>query len=95
MKDVESYDRAVSKLNSTYVIKCSFSFTVIINDMKRTHEENEVFKSKKPYWAIHGPGTVASTSTSTGTTDLITSIPSFDSDGTANAQVTAGVSVRV
>ena len=64
--------------------------------MKRTHEEKEVFKSKKPYrGSMHGPGTVASTSTSTGTTDLITSIPSFDSDGTANAQVTAGVSVRV
>ena len=97
MKDVDSYDRAVSQphhLNSTYVIKCSLSFTVIINDMKRIYKS--VFKSKKPSQSsIHGPGPATSTSTSTGTTDLIPSIPSFDSVGTASTQVNAGVSVRV
>ena len=64
--------------------------------MKRTHGEKEVFISKKrSRGSKHGPGTAASTSTSTGTTDLVPSIPSFDSAGTTSAQVTAGVSVSV
>ena len=85
-------------LNSTYVIKCSFSltFTLIINDMKRFNKK--ISKSKKPsLGSLHGPGPLAaaSTSTSTGTTVLMPSIPSFELDGTARVQVAAGVSVRV
>ena len=85
-------------LNSTYVIKCSlsFTFTLIINDMKRFYRK--IIKSKKPsLGSLHGPGPLApaSTSTSTGTTVLMPSIPSFDSDGTASVQVAAGVSVRL
>ena len=73
-----------------------FLFTSIINDMKRIY--GKIFKSKKPsLGSLHGPGpqAAASTLTSTGTTDFMPSIPSFDSDGTASAQVTAGLSVRV
>ena len=88
------YGQWPSQLHLCYVIKCSFSFTAIINDMKRIYRK--VFKSKKPsLGSIHGHGLAASTSTSTGTTDLMPSIPAFDSDGTVSAQVTAGVSVRV
>ena len=64
--------------------------------MKRFYRK--VIKSKKPSLSsLHGPGPLAaaSTLTSTGTTDLMPFIPSFDSDGTASAQVTAGLSVRV
>ena len=84
-------------LNSTYVIERSLSFTIVnvqrstfINDMKRIYKT--VFKSKKPSLGpIHG----TSTSTSTGTSDLMPSIPACDSesDGTASAQLTAGVTV--
>ena len=84
------------RVDSSYVIECSFSLTLIINDMKRTHKKEKVFKSKKPSrGSKHVPGPAASTSTSTGTADLMPSTPSFDLDGTANAQVTVGVSVRV
>ena len=64
--------------------------------MKRIY--GKVFESEKPSLvSLHEPGslTADSTSTSTGTTSLMPSIPSFDSDGTASAQVTAGLSVRV
>ena len=73
-----------------------FLFNTVINDMKRFYRK--VFNSKKPsLGSLHAPGplTAASTSTSSGTTGLMLSIPSFDSDGTASAQVAAGVSVRV
>ena len=67
--------------------------------MKRTHMKKKVFKSKKSKkpsrGSMHGPGTAASISTTTGTTDLMPSIPACDSDGIASAQVAAGVSVRV
>ena len=55
----------------------------------------KVFKSRKPsLGSLHGPA--ASTLTSTGTTDLMASIPAFDTDVTASAQITAqaGDSVR-
>ena len=74
----------------------SFSFTLIINDMKRALRK--VFKSKKPsLGTIHGLGPVTSTSTSAGPTDLMLSIPACDSesDETTNAQAAAGVSVSV
>ena len=78
-----------------YVIECFFTFTFnlnIIYDMKRMFKK--IVKSKNPsLGSIHGPGPAALTSTSTGTTDLMASIPAFDADGTASAQVTAGVSV--
>ena len=64
--------------------------STFINDMKRIYKT--VFKSKKPSLGpIHG----TSTSTSTGTSDLMPSIPACDSesDGTASAQLTAGVTV--
>ena len=64
--------------------------------MKRIYKT--VFKSKKPsLGSIRGSGLATSTSTSAGTSDLMPSIPVFDSesDGTASAQVTAGVSVTV
>ena len=84
-------------VNSNYVIKCSFSFTLnlnIIYDMKRMFKK--ISKSKKPsLGSIVGRGPAASTSTSTGTTDLMPSFPACDSDRTASAQVTAGLSVRV
>ena len=79
-------------LNSTYVIEKPFSFTSIINDMKR------VFKSKKPsLGTIHGLGPATSTSTTTGPTDLMLSIPACDSesDESTSAQVAAGVNVTV
>ena len=79
-----------------YVIECSFSFTFnlnIIYDMKRMFKK--VFKSKNPsLGSIHGRGPASSTSTSTGTTDLMASIPAFDANVTASAQITAGDSVR-
>ena len=56
----------------------------------------KVFKSEKPsLGTIHGLG--PATSTSTGPTDLMLSIPAYDSesDGTTRAQVAAGVSVSV
>ena len=58
----------------------------------------KVFKSKKPSLAsIHGLVPATSTSTSTGATDLMLSIPACDSesDGTTSAQVAAGISVSV
>ena len=71
-----------------------FLFNTVINDMKRFYRK--VFNSKKPSLvSIHGRGPAALTSTSTGTTDLMPSIPACDSDGTASAQATAGVNVRV
>ena len=56
----------------------------------------KVFKSKNlSLGSIHGPGPATSTSTHiTSTTDLMPSI-STTSDETANALVTAGVSVSV
>ena len=89
---------AIAYLNSTYVIVavCSFSFTSIINDMKRVLKK--VFKPKKPSpGSIHGPGPVTSTSSSTGATDLMLSIPACnsESDGTTSTQVAAGISVSV
>ena len=83
-------------LNSTYVIDSPLSFTLIINDMNRTSKKNKSFTSKKPYRRPkHGPELATSTSTSTGTTDLMLSIPDcdFELDGTISAQVVAGVSV--
>ena len=46
---------------------------------------------------MHGLGPATSTSTSTGHTDVMLSIPAFYSepDGTTSAQVAAGVSVSV
>ena len=80
-------------LNSTYVIEKPFSFTSIINDMKRILKK--VFKSKKPSLrTIHELGPATSTSTTTGPTDLMQSIPACDSESTS-AQVAAGVSVSV
>ena len=76
----------------TYVIECSYSFTLITNDMKRIYRR--VFKSKKPsLGSIHGSGPA----TSTGTTDPVPSILACGSelDGTTSAQVAAGVSVSV
>ena len=76
----------------------SHSFTLIINDMNRTYKKNKSFKSKKSYRRPkHGPELATSTSTSTGTTDLMLSIPDCDTelDGTTSAQVVAGVSVSV
>ena len=71
-----------------------FTFTLIINDMKRLYKK--VFNSKKPSpGSIHGSGPATSTSTSTGTADLMPSIPACDSDGTMSAQVAAGVRVSV
>ena len=66
--------------------------------MKRIYRK--LFKSKKPsLGSIHGQGPAASTSTNTGTPDLMPFIPqaqaACDSDGIASAQVTAGLSVRV
>ena len=64
--------------------------------MKRALKK--LFKSKKPYLGtIHGLGPATSTSTSTGPTDLMLSIPAFysESDGITSAQVAAGVSVSV
>ena len=56
----------------------------------------KIFKSKKPsLGSIHGLGPAASTSTSTGATDLMLSVPACDSDGTASAQGAAGISVSV
>ena len=58
----------------------------------------KLVKSKKPsLGTIHGLGPATSTSTSTGPTDLIPSIPAYDSesDGTTRAQVAAGVNVSV
>ena len=85
-----------STTRRTYVIECSFSSTLIIYDMKRMFKK--IFKSKKSsLGSLHGRGPAASTSISTGTTgitDLMLSIPACDSDGTASAQVTAGVSVH-
>jgi hypothetical protein len=64
--------------------------------MKRTYEEEKVFKSKKPYRrSMDVPGPATSTSTSTGTADFMPSIPACDSDATSSAQVIAGVSVSV
>ena len=82
-------------LNSTYVIERPFSFTLIINDMKRILKK--VFKSKKPsLGSIHGlvPATSTSTSTGSGATDLMLSVPACDS-GTTSAQVAVGTSVSV
>ena len=97
LKDV---DHAILRhLNSTYVIEKPFSFTLIINDtMKRFLKK--VLKSKKPSLrTIHELGPATSTSTTTGPTDLMLSIPACDSesDGTTSAQlgVAAGVSVSV
>ena len=76
----------------------TFTFTLIIIDiMKRTYRKNKVFRHKKPYQrSMDGPEPATLTSASTGTTgsDLMPSVPTCDSD-TANAQVTAGVSVSV
>ena len=58
----------------------------------------KVFKSEKPsLGTIHGLGPATSTSASTGPTDLMLSIPAYDSesDGTTRGQVAAGVSVSV
>ena len=58
----------------------------------------KLVKSKKPpLGTIHGLGPATSTSTSTGPTDLMLSIPAYDSesDGTTRAQVAAGVNVSV
>ena len=62
--------------------------------MKRIYRK--VFKSEKPsLGSIHGRVPAASTSTSTGTSDFMSSIPACDSDGTASAGVTADVNVCV
>lgn len=66
--------------------------------MKHTHKKKKVSKSKKPSRGLmHGPGLAASPSTSTGTTNLMPSIPACDSEsvGTASAHVIAGVGVSV
>ena len=94
LKDI---DHAIfGHLNSTYVIEKPFSFTSIINDMNRVLKK--LFKSKKPsLGTIPGLGPATLTSTSTGPTDLVLSIPACDSesDGTTSAQVAAGFSVSV
>ena len=69
-----------------------------INDMKRILKK--VFKSKKPsLGSIHGLGPAISTSTRTGATDLMLSIPACDDEsdtsGATSAQVGAGISVSV
>src|SRR6266446_5860461 len=80
----------------TYVIEGSFSFTLIINDMKRKHSSEKDFKSKKPSLiSTHGPGSATLTTLITSTTDLIPSISTTGSDATTSALVTAGVSVSV
>ena len=94
----ESYiDHAILRhLKSTYVIEKPFSFTSIINDMKRALKK--VFKSKKQSLdTMHGLGPATSTSTSTGPTGPMPFIPAFysESDGITSAQVAAGVSVSV
>ena len=62
--------------------------------MKRIY--NKVYKSKKSsLGSIHAPAPATLTPTSTGNFDLISSIPACDSNATASAQVTAGVSVSV
>ena len=65
--------------------------------MKRVLKK--VFNSKKPsLGTMHdGLGPATLTSTSTGPTDLMLSIPACDSelDGTTGAQVAAGISVSV
>ena len=91
--------RITAALKSTYVIESSFSFTSII-DMKRKRILKKVFKSKKPsLGSIHASGLVPATltSTSTGTTDLMLSIPACDSesDGTTSTQVAADINVSV
>ena len=96
MKNVGIKLVTVTNLNSTYVIERLFSFTLIVDDMKRTSRKKKAFKPKKPSrGSMDGPGPAASTSTSTGTTDLMPSIPACDSDGTTSAQLAAGVSVSV
>ena len=85
------HSRLNESINSTYVIERPFSFTLIINDMKRILKK--VFKSKKPsLGSIHGlvPATSTSTSTGSGATDLMLSVPACDS-GTTSAQVAAGI----
>ena len=89
-------------LNYTYVIETSFSFTLIIIDMKRTNKKNKVYKSKKPYdrRSMHEPqvGPSTSTSTSTSATDLMPYIPpacDLDATSSSSAQVTAGGSVSL
>ena len=74
----------------TYVIKKPFSFTPIINDMKRALKK--VFKSKKP-----SLGTKDGLGPATGPTDLMQSSPAFYSelDGTKSRQVAPGVSVSI
>ena len=85
-----------SHLKSTYVIKKPFSFTSIIKDMKRALKK--LFKSKKlSLGSVHELGPATLTSTSTGPTDLMLSIPGCDSesDKATGAQVADGVSVSV
>ena len=92
--NLEDIDHAILRhLNSTYVIEKPFSFTSIINAMKRILKK--VFRSKKPSLrTIHGLGPATSTLTSTGPTDLMLSIPACDSES-ISAQGAAGVSVSV
>ena len=95
LKDID-HAAILRHLNSTYVIEKPFSFTSIINDMKRVLKK--VFKSKKPsLGTLHGLGPATSTSTTTGPTDLMLSIPACDSesDESTSAQVAAGVNVSV
>ena len=69
------------------------AFNLIINDMKNIYKK--VFKSKKPsLGSIHGPGPATSMSISTGTTDLMPSVPACDSESD-ETQVATGVSVSV
>ena len=95
--ELERYHRSCVLWPSAYVIEKPFSFTSIINDMKRVLKK--VFNSKKPsLGTMHdGLGPATLTSTSTGPTDLMLSIPACDSesDRATSAQVTAVVSVRV
>ena len=81
---------------STYVIKRSFSLTLIINNMK--HIYKKLFKFKKPpLSSIHRPGPATLTLTLIkSTTGLMPSIPASDaSDAITSAQVTAGITVSV
>ena len=84
--------------STPYVIESELSlshWSSIIKDTMNRILKN-VSKSMEQYLgSIHGLGPATSTSTSTGATDLMLSIPSCDSDGIASAQVTADVSVSV
>ena len=88
-------------LNPTYVIETSFSFTLIIIDMKRTNKKNKAYKSKERIYdrrSMHEPqaGPSTLTSTSTSATDLMPYIPpacDLDATSSSSARVTAGGSV--